>query len=69
VAEFQWFIPVFAGFGCIASFAKFRRLMNPIALLVLWWCLWLFVANFSPTGLSIPGIRTQILVLVMLFLW
>ena len=67
MAEFQWFIPVFAGFACFASFAKFRRMMNPIALLVLWWCLWLFVANFSPTGLSIPGIRTQVLVLVMLF--
>jgi oligosaccharide repeat unit polymerase len=66
VVGFPWFIPAFAGLACIAAFLKFRRIWNPVALLVAWWCLWLFVATLGPTGLYVPGIRTQILVLVML---
>jgi len=64
---FRWIIPVFAGFACLVGFAKFRRWANPVSVLVLWWCLWLFVANFSPTGVYVPSPRTQILVLVMLY--
>ena len=64
---FRWIIPVFAGFACLIGVAKFRRWANPVSVLVLWWCLWLFVGNFSPTGVYVPSPKTQILVLVMLY--
>jgi oligosaccharide repeat unit polymerase len=37
-----------------------------VAVIILWWCFWLWVANFRLTGLLAPGPRTQAMVLIML---
>ena len=65
--EFRYFIPVFSSFVCLLTFFRFGTILNPICIVALWWSFWLFVANLSLTGLFIPGIHTQVLILTMIF--
>ncbi|OGD18261.1 MAG: hypothetical protein A2W03_14060 [Candidatus Aminicenantes bacterium RBG_16_63_16] len=65
MSEFIVLLPVFGALAVLSSAVKFRRALNPVSLVIIWWCLWLWVANFSLTGLFIPGARTQVMVLVL----
>jgi oligosaccharide repeat unit polymerase len=60
-------IPCFAFLLSYWNYLKFRRLLNPITIILLWWSFWLFVSNWSLAGLNIPSGRTQTMVLIMLF--
>jgi oligosaccharide repeat unit polymerase len=59
-------IPVIAIYLILSSAFKFKRALNPVSILTLWWTFWLWLCNFSMTGLFVPSGRTQIMVLVML---
>lgn len=59
-------IPVVC-FVCIyVSYLRFRQLINPAALMTLWWGGWLFVSNLGIAGFYVPGWHIQTLVLIML---
>jgi len=66
MTEFLVLIPAVAIYAVVFGYLKFRRILNPIALIVLWWCFWLLLSNFSLTGLYIPSDHTQVRVLGML---
>lgn len=51
----------------VACYLKSKRWLNPVSLVLAWWCLWLSVANIAPTGVSIPSVPVQLLYLLMLF--
>ena len=59
-------IPVLGTFMILSSALKFKRLFNPVSIIVLWWCFWLWLANFSLTGFFVPGGKTQLMILIML---
>ncbi|MFO0515162.1 MAG: O-antigen polymerase [bacterium] len=63
---FIFLIPIFVSICVFLSYLKFKRLANPITFMTVWWGGWLFIANFSLTGIYIPGLRTQSLVILML---
>jgi oligosaccharide repeat unit polymerase len=65
VRDFIVLIPVFGAVAILSSTFKFRRILNPLSLVVFWWCFWLWVTNFHLTGLFVPSSKTQVLVLVM----
>ena len=67
MVEFQFITPIFTVFVWFLSYIKFGSIISPVSIVASWWCLWLFVANFSLTGIYIPRAPTQTLVLVMLF--
>ena len=63
---FIFLIPIFVSICVFLSYLKFKRVANPITFMTVWWGGWLFIANFSLTGIYIPGWRTQSLVILML---
>ena len=66
MTEFICIIPVFALYVVLFAYLKFQRVSNPVALIILWWCFWLFLSNFSLTGLYVPSGHTQLRVLGMM---
>jgi oligosaccharide repeat unit polymerase len=63
---FQFYVAIFVFLSIPTSYLKFKRFINPISLVVTWWGGWLYISNFSLTGLYIPEDTTQGLVLLML---
>ncbi len=63
---FMVLVPAAGLYLCLLSLFKFKRLMNPVLIIVSWWAFWLWISNFSLTGFFVPSGRTQIMVLVML---
>jgi oligosaccharide repeat unit polymerase len=63
---FKVLVPAAGLYLCLLSLFKFKRLMNPVLIIVSWWALWLLISNFSLTGFFVPSGRTQVMVLVML---
>jgi oligosaccharide repeat unit polymerase len=64
--EFKIVIPIFAIILVLVTYISFKKLFNPLSIIILWWSGWLFISNFSFTGLFIPSGYTQFLVLLML---
>lgn len=50
----------------IVSYAKCRDILNPVSVLLLWWGIWLAVANINPINLYEPSPYTQFLYIIML---
>ncbi len=63
---FIYLIPVVVSFCIFLSYLKFRKLANPISFISVWWGGWLLIANFSLTGLFVPGVHTQLLIILMI---
>lgn len=63
---FLWGIPVFFVLCCVALYVKSGHVINPVSVIVGWWCFWLVVANVNPVGLYLPSGYTQFLYLLML---
>lgn len=63
---FIFLIPIVVYICILLSYLKFKRLTNPITFMAIWWGGWLFIANFSLTGVYIPSFHTQSLVILML---
>jgi len=63
---FMILVPAAGLYLALLSLFKFKRLMNPVLVVVSWWAFWLWTSNFSLTGLFVPSSRTQFMVLVML---
>jgi oligosaccharide repeat unit polymerase len=59
-------IPIAGIYLVLSSLFKFKKLINPVSIISFWWTFWLWLSNFSLTGLFVPSSRTQIMVLVML---
>lgn len=59
-------VPIVGLYFALLSLFKFKRLMNPVLIIVVFWSFWLWISNFSLTGLFVPSGRTQIMVVVML---
>ena len=64
--EFLVAIPVFAAVTILSSGIKFRKFLNPVSIVLFWWCGWLWVSNLHLTGLFVPGPGTQLMALTML---
>lgn len=65
-AIFIFLIPTVVFICVFLSYLKFKRLANPITFMTIWWGGWLFIANLSLTGIYIPGVHTQSLIILML---
>jgi oligosaccharide repeat unit polymerase len=63
---FMILVPAAGLYLAILSLFKFKRLLNPVLIVVCWWAFWLWISNFSLTGFFVPSDRTQVMVLVML---
>jgi oligosaccharide repeat unit polymerase len=48
------------------SYYRAGEVVNPVSVLVTWWCFWLALANVNPVGLYVPSAYTQFLYLLML---
>ena len=59
-------VPAAGLYLALLSLFKFKRLLNPVLIIVCWWTFWLWISNFGLTGFFIPSSGTQIMVLVML---
>ena len=63
---FMVLVPAAGLYLALLSLFKFKRLLNPVLIIVCWWTFWLWISNFSLTGFFIPSTGTQVMVLVML---
>jgi len=47
------------------SVIKYKGIFNPISVVSVWWCGWLWVCTMSFTGMFVPNLFTQFLTMTM----
>jgi oligosaccharide repeat unit polymerase len=48
-----------------ASIVKYKTIINPVAMVSVWWCGLLWISTLSLTGLNVPSVYTQVSVIIL----